>query len=77
MEIIIFLVGLFIGVIATTAFFKAFQKSSKSMTDELVEQMKLQFENTANRVFKESSEDFSNINKEKLEDFFSIFKEYE
>ena len=75
MEIIIFLVGLLIGVIATTIFFKAFQKSSKSMTEELVEQMKLQFENTANKVFKESSEDFSNINKEKLEDFFSKFKE--
>lgn len=75
MEIIIFLVGLLIGITVTTVFFKAFQKSSKSMTDELVSQMKLQFENTANKIFKESSEEFSNVNKEKLEDFFLKFKE--
>ena len=73
MEIIIFLVGLLVGISVTTLFFKTFQKSSKSMTDELVNQMKLQFENTANKIFQESSEEFSNVNKEQLEDFFSTF----
>lgn len=75
MEIIIFLVGLLLGITVTSIFFKTFQKSSKDMTNDLINQMQLQFENTANKIFKESSEEFSNVNKEKLEDFFSKFKE--
>src|SRR5574344_783106 len=41
----------------------------------LMGQMKLHFENTANKIFKESSSEFSSQNKEKLDEFFSKFKE--
>ena len=75
MEIIIFLGGLFCGFAVTTIVFKLSQKSSKSMTNELINQMQLQFENTANRIFKENNENLSNTNKERLEDFFAKFKE--
>ena len=75
MEIIIFLGGLFCGFAVTTIVFKLSQKSSKSMTNELINQMQLQFENTANRIFKESSEEFSNVNKEKVEQLIEKFKE--
>jgi len=75
MEIIIFLVGLFIGITVTTIVFKISQKASKSMTNELLNQMQLQFENTANRIFKESSEEFSTLNKEKVELLIAKFKE--
>lgn len=60
MEAIIFVVGFVLG--AVCVYF-------------LMGQMKLHFENTANKVFKESSAEFSTQNKEKLEEFFSKFKE--
>lgn len=41
----------------------------------MLEQMKLYFENTANKIFKESSSELSVQNREKLDEFFKRFKE--
>lgn len=75
MEIVIFLVGFVLGAGIVFAIFTTTQKSSQKSQEDLYGQMQLQFENLTNKIFKESSEEFSAQNKEKLEDFFSKFKE--
>ncbi len=75
MDILIFLVGFLIGALCVFVPFKVINKNSKSAQDLMFEQMKLYFENTANKVFKESSSELSEHNKEKLEEFFKRFKE--
>lgn len=75
MEIIIFLVGFLCGAGLVFVIFNTIQKNAKTSTDAMYSQMQLQFENLTNKIFKESSEDFSAQNKEKLEEFFSKFKE--
>lgn len=78
MEILIFLVGFFIGALCVFLLFMLVNKNNKQaekMHSEALEQMKLYFENTANKVFKESTTELSVTNKEKLEEFFKRFKE--
>jgi len=74
MEIVIFIVGFVLGAGIVFAIFHTTQKSSQKSTDDLYTQMQLQFENLTNKIFKESSEEFSTQNKEKLEEFFAKFK---
>ena len=75
MDILIFLVGFFIGALCVFIPFKLINKNNKASQDMLLEQMKLYFENTANRIFKESSSELTNQNREKLEEFFRRFRE--
>lgn len=78
MEILIFLVGFFIGALCVFLLFMLVNKNNKQaekMHSEALEQMKLYFENTANKVFKESTTELSETNKEKLEEFFKRFRE--
>lgn len=75
MEIIIFLVGFLIGGITVFVPFFLAQKNSKSAKDEMFEQMKLYFENTANKVIKDSSVELTEQNKERLDEVFKRFKE--
>lgn len=75
MEIIIFLVGFLCGAGIVFAVFSLTQRKAEDAKEELVTRMQLQFENLTNKIFKESSEDFSLKNKEKLEEFFAKFKE--
>lgn len=75
MEIIIFLVGFLTGAVVVFAIFNTIQKNSQKSGEAMLNQMQLQFENLTNKIFKESSEEFSVKNKEKLEEFFSKFKE--
>jgi DNA recombination protein RmuC len=75
MEIIVFLVGFLIGALCVYIPFKVINKNSKLSQDIMLEQMKLYFENTANKIFKESSSELTEHNKEKLEEFFKRFKE--
>lgn len=75
MEIIIFLAGFILGAGLVFAIFAMTQRKSEDAKEELLTRMQLQFENLTNKIFKESSEDFSAKNKEKLEEFFSKFKE--
>ena len=78
MEILIFLVGFFIGALCVFLLFMLVNKNNKQtekMHSEALEQMKLYFENTANKVFKETTTELSVTNKEKLEEFFKRFRE--
>ncbi len=82
MEILIFLVGFLVGALCIYIPFVVINKNNqnaKSSQDEMFkqmnEQMKLYFENTANKIFKESTTELSETNKEKLEEFFKRFRE--
>ncbi len=75
MEILIFLVGFFIGALCVFIPFRIINKNNKLSQDILLEQMKLYFENTANKIFKENSSEFSSQNAERLDEFFKRFRE--
>lgn len=75
MDIVLFLAGFLTGAILVAVIFTMVNNKGKNSTDALMKQMGLYFENTANKIFEESSAKFSNTNKEKLDDFFSKFKE--
>lgn len=75
MEILIFLIGFLIGALCVFIPFKVISKNDKTSRDLMLEQMKLYFENTANKIFKEHSSDFSIQNRERLDEFFKRFKE--
>lgn len=74
-DVIIFIVGFLIGGGVVYFIFNSIAKSSKTATEQLFSQMHTQFENITNKIFKESSVEFSSQNKEKLEEFFNKFKE--
>ena len=82
MEILIFLGGFLIGALCVYIPSCIINKNSKTiavsqdeMFKQMNEQMKLYFENTANKIFKESTSELSESNKEKLEEFYKRFKE--
>lgn len=82
MEILIFLGGFLIGALCVYIPICIINKNSKTiavsqdeMFKQMNEQMKLYFENTANKIFKESTSELSESNKEKLEEFYKRFKE--
>ena len=75
MEILIFLAGFLVGGLCIFVPFKVINKNNKASQDLMLEQMKLYFENTANKIFKESSSELSSQNREKLDEFFKRFKE--
>lgn len=75
MEILIFLGGFIIGALCVFVPFNIINKNNKSSRDEMLEQMKMYFENTANKIFKESSQELTSQNREKLDEFFKRFKE--
>ena len=75
MEILIFLGGFLIGALCVFIPFKIITKNNKNTQDLMLEQMKLYFENTANKVFEDNSNKLSNINREKLDEFFKRFKD--
>lgn len=80
MEILIFLGGFFFGAVVVAVPFLVINKNknvdnSAENMDKMFEQMKLYFENTANKIFKESSQEMSETNKEKLDEFFKRFKD--
>ncbi len=75
MEFVIFLIGFIIGGISVLIPSYFIKKQAGKMNDAVMEQMKLYFENTANKVLQENSAMFSEQNKEKLEEFFKRYKE--
>lgn len=75
MEILYFIVGFICGAGIVVIIFNTIHKSAKSSSEQMLSQMQMQFENLTNKIFKETSEDFSSKNKEKLEEFFAKFKE--
>lgn len=64
MEILIFLGGFLLGAVCVFVPFSIAQKNSQA-----------NFENIANRIFKESSAELSAQNRDKLDEFFKRFKE--
>lgn len=75
MFFLVFLVGFLIGALCVFIPSKIIDKNKQASQDVMLEQMKLYFENTANKIFKESSSELSNQNREKLDEFFKRFKE--
>ena len=75
MEILIFLAGFLFGALCVAFYFKAVTKGTQKTNDMMFEQMKLYFENTANRLLKEGSMELIEQNKERLEEFYKRFKE--
>ncbi len=75
MDIGLFITGFVLGGIAVYIPILWARKNEKLHTDMMYEQMKLYFENTANKVFAENSSNFSEQSKEKLEEFFKRFKD--
>ena len=75
MNILYFIIGFTLGAGVVFAIFGMTQRKAEDSKAEMINQIQLQFENLTNKIFKESSEEFSSQNKEKLEEFFSKFKE--
>lgn len=75
MEFLIFIIGFAVGAIAVYVPLFLGIKNEQSVKDAMFEQMKLYFENTANKVIKESSTELTEQNREKLDEFFKRFKE--
>ena len=75
MEILIFLVGFLLGALVVFIYHRTMSKNIQKVNDLALENMKMFFENTANRIFKENSQELSAQNKEKLEEFYKNFKE--
>lgn len=75
MEILFFLAGIFIGAVCVLIPVLIINKNAKTSKDIMFEQMKLYFENTANKIFKESTGELTEQNKEKLDEFFKRFRD--
>lgn len=75
MDIGVFLAGFVIGAVCVLIPVLIINKIAKSSKDMMLEQMKLYFENTANKIFKESTGELTSQNKEKLDEFFTRFRD--
>lgn len=75
MELLIFIAGFVLGGIAVWVPFYLSRRNTAAVNNALFEQMKLYFENTANKVIKDSSAELSGQNTQKLEEFYKRFKE--
>lgn len=75
----IFIAGLVFGAICTFFILKNIQKNKdealKNAYGEVYEKMQLQFENLSNKIFKETTQDFSNMSKERMTEILEPFKE--
>ncbi len=79
METVFFLTGIIIGlitgIIATFAVYKIQQKNNLKSQEDMYNQMQLVFENIANKIAKENTQDFTNISKERMNELLEPFKE--
>lgn len=79
MEIILFITGMIIGSAITFFVMKKFaQKQAETASEtykDIYEKMQLQFENLSNKIFKETTQDFSNMSKERMNEILEPFKE--
>ena len=75
----IFLIGAALGAGVTFFVMKNLsQKQAQSVADsykDIYEKMQLQFENLSNKIFKETTQDFSNTSKERIAEILEPFKE--
>lgn len=75
MDILIFIAGVIFGGISVWTALNLSRKAERNNTELMLEQMRLYFENTANKVIQDSSESISVQSKERLEEFYKKFKE--
>lgn len=75
MEILIFLAGMVIGAGIAFGIFKSMQNKQVNAYTDIYEKMQLQFENLSNRIFKETTQDFSTLTKERMGEILEPFKE--
>lgn len=75
MEILIFFAGFATGILITFLISKFIQKKQSAAYSDIYEKMQLQFENLSNRIFKETTQDFSNHTKERMTEILEPFKE--
>ena len=71
----VFFTGFGLGALFVFIPFYIINKLNRQQNNSAIENMKLQFENTANRVFQDNSERFSNQSEEKLDEYFKRFKD--
>ena len=75
----IFLTGLITGALTTFLVLKNVQKNQSEALqktyNDVYEKMQLQFENLSNKIFKETTQDFSNQSKERINEILEPFKE--
>lgn len=75
MDILIFVLGLLTGIIITFTVFKLNQKNNLKSQEDMYSQMQLVFENMANKIIKENTQDFSTMSKERMTELLEPFKE--
>lgn len=79
LSIFIFLAGLLLGAVVTFFAMKSMQKKEtenlQTAYSDIYEKMQLQFENLSNKIFKETTQDFSNMSKERITEILEPFKE--
>lgn len=75
MEILMFFAGLGVGFILTAIVYTIIQNKKNEAYQQVCEKMQLQFENLSNRIFKETTQDFSSLTKERLSEILEPFKE--
>lgn len=75
MELIIFIAGVFSGVILIFVIQKFIKKENNNAYQDIYEKMQLQFENLSNRIFKETTQDFSTLTKDRMNEILDPFKE--
>ncbi len=76
---VIFLAGLATGALSVFFIMKNIQDNKTEIMqkayDDIYEKMKLQFENLSNKIFKETTQDFSTTSKERINEILEPFKE--
>lgn len=75
MDTLGFIVGFISGILSAAIIFFIIKRIEKKTQDNSLEQMKLYFENTANKIFQENSNQFSSRTDEKLDEYFKRFKD--
>lgn len=79
LSVFIFLIGLTLGASATFFAMNSLQKketeSLQNAYSDIYEKMQLQFENLSNKIFKETTQDFSTMSKERISEILEPFKE--
>lgn len=75
MEIITFILGLLTGIAVTYFILTKNTENRIKSQEEIYNQMQLSFENIANKILKENTQDFSSMSKERMTEILEPFKE--
>lgn len=75
MEILIFLAGMVFGAVVVFFVMNSINNKQTQAYQDVYEKMQLQFENLSNRIFKETTQDFSNMSKERIAEILEPFKD--